>query len=181
MLSHSMTIQCPDNRWEAFLQLKQLQDESGTGYFLRQLREAAYCFATKQKADSFRLHVRLPVYQQHFLSGQEQVPKIVTKIIRVAGLGLVLVGMVTEIKALHYQVFPAGGGFAQGAQDFQDAAVFAQDAVKVQYHALAGVGFFPAVVQHSPALVGAVLFIAASKEGLAANLAGSRERFHIGP
>ena len=49
----------------------------------------------------------LPVYNQHFLFGQQQIAVIIAKVIRVALPGLVLVGIVAEIKALQHQVFLA--------------------------------------------------------------------------
>ena len=68
----------------------------------------------KGKSRLLRGHIVLPVNNQHFFIGQQQVAILVTEVIGVALPGLVLVGKIMEIKALQHQVLLAGSSFTQG-------------------------------------------------------------------
>ena len=69
-------------------------------------------------------HVSLPVYNQHLLAFQKQVPIIVAEMVRATLPGAVEMCEVAKVEARNLEYLASKGGFALGTGLFEKGAVF---------------------------------------------------------
>jgi hypothetical protein len=106
----------------------------------------------------------LPDDQQHFLFRQEQIAVLITEMVRAAGFGLVLVGMVAEIKTLFHQILFLQGGFAGRIKELHNPAILLQGPVYGAYPLGRWAFFLLLVVSRKAAFIGTIFFITATPE-----------------
>jgi hypothetical protein len=103
------------------------------------------------------VHIRLPGDHVDLVLIGIGIANVVTKIIVVAFLGDVLVGVEIKVEPLAVQYLPANAGKTYGIEALEYAAVFPQHFIDIQDRLFAP-ALFP-VVSLKPALVRTVYFI----------------------